>query len=142
MRTEREPLPCQGAGSNLDQPFNKANADANEGRNYEQQQERLFSNSSAKRGNPRHSGINKSGHISENARHRNTPLDPDQSLNETDTEADKGNDHESENEGIGSDGTNIGANPLYRLSYQGSNIGNDSGNSHGGSRILQNTPFQ
>lgn len=140
----RREKPCRvrGKGLNPDQPLNEANAETNKARNDEQQQKRLSGNGGAKRGNPRHSGVNEGSHSGENVSHRNTPLDPDQSLNETDTEANKGHDHESENQGVGSDGTNKGANPLYSLSDQSSNIGNDSGNSHGGSRILQNTPFQ
>lgn len=142
MRTEREPCRVRGKKSNLDQPLNEANTKANETRNDEQQQERLSGNGGAKRGNPRHSGVNKGSHSGENVRHKNTPLDLDQSLNETDAEANKSHNHESKNQGVGSDGTNKRANPLYSLSYQGGNIGNDGGNSHGGSRILQNTPFQ
>lgn len=140
----RREKPCRvrGKGSNLDQSLNEANAESNEARNDEQQQERLSGNGGAKRCNPRHSGVNEGSHRGENVSHRNTPLDLNQSLNETDTEADKGHDHESKNQGVGSDGTNKGANPFYRLSYQGSNICKDGGNSHGGSRILQNTPFQ
>lgn len=93
-----------------------------------------------KSGDPRHSGRNEGGNGGENISHRNTPLDPDQSLNETNTEADKGHNHKSENKGIGSDDLNKGANPLYNFGHKGSDIGNDSGNSN--SRRLQNTPFQ
>ena len=142
MRTEREPCRVRDKGSNLYQSLNETDAEANEARNDKQQQERLSGDGCAKRGNPRHSGVNKGSYSGENVSHRNTPLDLDQSLNETDAEANKGHDHESENQGVGSDGTNKGANPLYSLSYQGGNIGNDGGNSNGGSRILQNTPFQ
>lgn len=140
----RREKPCRvrGKGSNLDQPLNEADAEANEARNDEQQQKRLSGNGGTERGNPRHCGVNEGGNGGENISHRNTPLDLDQSLNETDTEADKGHDHKSKNQGIGSDGTNKGANPLYSFGHKGSDIGNDSGNSHGGSRILQNTPFQ
>ena len=140
----RREKPCRvrGKGSNLDQPLNEADAEANEARNDEQQQKRLSGNGGTERGNPRHCGVNEGGNGGENISHRNTPLDLDQSLNETDTEADKGHDNKSKNQGIGSDGTNKGANPLYSFGHQGSDIGNDSGNSHGGSRILQNTPFQ
>ena len=140
----RREKPCRvrGKGSNLDQSLNETDAETNEARNDEQQQKRLSGDGRAKRGNPRHSGVNEGSHSGENISHRNTPLDLDQSLNETDTEANESHDHESENQGIGSDGTNKGANPLYSLSYQGGNIGNDGGNSHGGSKILQNTPFQ
>lgn len=142
MRTEREPCRVRGKGSNLDQPLNEANTKANEARNDEQQQERLSGNGGAKRGNPRHSGVNEGSHSGENVSHKNTPLDLDQSLNETDAKANKSHNHESEDQGVGSDGTNKRANPLYSFSYQGGNIGKDGGNSHGGSRILQNTPFQ
>lgn len=140
----RREKPCRvrGKGSDFDQPLNEADAEANEARNDEQQQKRLSGNGGAKRGNPRHSGVNEGSHSGENVSHRNTPLDLYKSLNETDTKADKGHNHKSENQGIGSDGTNKGANPLYSLSYQSSNIGNDGGNSHSGSRSLQNTPFQ
>jgi hypothetical protein len=133
-------LPCQGKRSNLDQPLNETNAQTNEGRNDKQQQERLAGNGTTESSNPRHGSSNEGGYGGENISHRNTPLDPDKSLNETNTEADKGHDHKSKNQGIGSDGINKGANPLYSLGHKGSDIGNDSGNSH--SRSLQNTPFQ
>ena len=100
----------------------------------------MAGNGSTESGDPRNCGINEGGNGGENIRHRNTPLDLDQSLNETNTEADKGHDDKSKNQGIGSDGFNKGANPLYSFGHKGSYIGNDSGNSH--SRSLQNTPFQ
>lgn len=139
MHGERT-LPCQGKRLNLDQPLNETNAQTNEGRNYKQQQERLAGNGSTESCNPRYSSSNEGGNGIENISHRNTPLDLDQSLNETNTEADKGNDHKSKNQGIRSDDINKGANPLYSFGHKGSDIGNDSGNSH--SRSLQNTPFQ
>jgi hypothetical protein len=139
---EGKPCRVRGKGLNADQSLNEANAQTNEGRNDEQQQQRLSGNSSAKRGNPRHSGVYQGSNSGKDISHESTPLHTNQSLNETDTEADKGNDDKSKNQGIGSDGTNKGANPLYSFGHQGSDIGNDSGNSHGGSRILQNTPFQ
>lgn len=100
----------------------------------------MAGNGSTESGDPRNGGINEGGNGGENIRHRNTPLDLDQSLNETNTEADKGHDDKSKNQGIGSDGFNKGANPLYSFGHKGRYIGNDSGNSH--SRSLQNTPFQ
>lgn len=139
MHGERT-LPCQGKRLNLDQPLNKTNTEANKGRNNKQQQERLAGDGGTKSGDPRHSGSNEGGNGGENISHRNTPLDPDQSLNETNTEADKGHNHKSKNQGIGSDDLNKGANPLYSFGHKGSDIGNDSGNSN--SRRLQNTPFQ
>lgn len=140
----RREKPCRvrAKGSDFNQPLKKANTEANEASNDEQQQKRLSGNGGAKRGNPSNSGVNQRSHSGENFSHRNTPLDLYQSLNETDTKADKRHNHKRENKGIGSDGTNKGANPLYSLIYQSSNIANDRGNSHGGSRILQNTPFQ
>lgn len=135
-----KPLPCQGKRSNLDKPLNETNAQTNKGRNNKQQQERLTGNGSTESGNPRNSGIYKGSNGGENISHRNTPSDIDQSLNETNTEPDKGHDHKSKNQGIRSDDSNKGANPLYRFGHKGSDIGNDSGNSN--SRSLQNTPFQ
>lgn len=139
MHGERA-LPCQGKRSNLDQPLNETNAQTNEGRNDKQQQKRLAGNGTTESGDPRHCGSNEGANGGENISHRNTPLDLDQSLNETNTEADKGHDHKSKNQGIGSDDFNKGANPLYSFGNKGSDSGNDSGNSH--SRSLQNTPFQ
>lgn len=140
----RREKPCRvrGKGSNLDQPLNEADTEADKTRNDEQQQKRLSGNGGTERSNPRHSGVNQGSDGGENISHRNTPLDPDQSLNETNTEADKGHNDKSENQGIGGNGTDKGANPLYSFGYQGGNIGYDSGNSHSGSRSLQNTPFQ
>lgn len=135
-----KPLPCQGKSLNLDQPLNETNTQTNEGRNDKQQQERLAGNGITESGDPRNGGSNEGGNGSENIRHRNTTLNLDQSLNETNTEADKGHDDKSKNKGIGSDGINKRANPLYSFGNKSSNIGNDSGNSH--SRSLQNTPFQ
>lgn len=131
-----------GKRSNLDKPLNEANTKTNEARNDEKQQQRLSGNGGTKQSNPRHSGVNEGSNSGENISHRNTPLDLDKPLNEANTEADKGHNDKGEDQGIGSNGTNKGANPLYSLSYQSGNIGNDGGNSHGGSRILQNTPFQ
>lgn len=70
------------------------------------------------------------------------PLDLDQSLNKTNAKANKGHDYKSQNQGIGGNGADKGANPLYGFGHQGGDIGYNGGNSHGGSRILQNTPFQ
>lgn len=72
--------------SNLNQPLNETDTQTNEGRNDEQQQKRLFCNRGAKRGNPRYCSSNEGGNGTENFSHRNTPLDLDQSLNETDTQ--------------------------------------------------------
>ena len=140
----RREKPCRvrDKGLNANQSLNETDAQTNEGRNDEQQQKRLSGNGSAERGNPRHSGVYQGSDGGENVSHGSTPLHTNQSLNETDTETDKGHDHKGKNKGIGGNGTNKGANPLYSLSYQGGNIGNDGGNGHGGSRILQNTPFQ
>lgn len=138
----KKPCRVRGKGSNLDQPLNEADTEANETRNDKQQQKRLSGNGGTECRNPRHSGVNEGGNGSENISHRNTPLNLNQSLNETDTKADKGHNHKSKNKGIRSNGTNKRANPLYSFGNQGRNIGNDSRNSHGGSRILQNTPSQ
>lgn len=140
----RREKPCRvrGKGSNLDQPLNEANTKANEARNDEQQQKRLSGNGGAKRGNPRHSGVYQGSNGGENISHRTPPLDLNQSLNETNAEADKGHNDKGENQGIGSNGTDKGADPLYSFSHKSGNIANDGGNSHSGSRILQNTPFQ
>lgn len=70
------------------------------------------------------------------------PLDLHQSLNKTNAKTNKGHDYKSQNQGIGGNDVDKGANPLYSFSNQGGDIGYNSGNSHGGSRILQNTPFQ
>lgn len=137
----KKPCRVRGKESNLDQPLNEANAEANETRNDKQQQKRLFGNGGTECSNPRHSGVNEGGNGSENISQRNTPLNLNQSLNETDTKADKGHDNKSKNKGIGSDGTSKRANPLYSFSNQSRDIANDSGNSHGGRRNLQNTPF-
>lgn len=142
MHGEGKPCRVRGKGLNTDQSLNETNAQTNKGRNDEQQQQRLSGNSGTERGNPRHNGVYQGSNSGEDISHESTPLDLDQSLNKTDTEADKGHDDKGKDEGIGSDGTNKGANPLCSFGHQGSDIGNDSGNSHGGSRILQNTPFQ
>lgn len=139
MHGERT-LPCQGKRLNLDKPLNETDTQTNEGRNDKQQQKRLANNGSTESGDPRNGGIYEGSNGGENIRHRNTPLDLDQSLNETNTEPDKGHDHKSKNQGIRSDGFNKGANPLYSFGHKGSDIGNNSGNSH--RRSLQNTPFQ
>lgn len=142
MRTEREPCRVRGKGLNANQSLNETNAQTNEGRNDEQQQERLSGNSGAKRGNPRHSGVYQGGNSGEDISHGSTPLHTNQSLNETDTEADEGHDHKGKDKGIGGNGTDKGADPLHSFSYKSGNIGDDGRDGHGGSRILQNTPFQ
>lgn len=140
----RREKPCRvrGKGLNTNQSLNETNAQANEGRNDEQQQERLSGNGGAKRGNPRYSGVNQGGNGGEDISHESTPLDLDQSLNKTNAKANKGHDYKSQNQGIGGNGADKGANPLYSFGNQGGDIGYNGGNSHGGSRILQNTPFQ
>ena len=111
MHGERT-LPCQGKRSNLDKPLNETNAQTNKRRNNKQQQERLAGNGSTESCNPRYSGIYEGGNGGENISHRNTPSDPDQSLNETNTEPDKGHDDKTKKQGIRSDDSNKGANPL------------------------------
>lgn len=140
----RREKPCRvrDKGLNTNQSLNETNAQANEGRNDEQQQEGLTGNSGAKSGNPRYSGVNQGGNGGEDISHGRTPLHTNQSLNETDTETAKGHDYKSQNQGIGGNGADKGANPLYGFGHQGGDIGYNGGNSHGGSRILQNTPFQ
>ena len=138
----RREKPCRvrGKGSDFNQSLNETNAQANKGRNHEQQQQRLSGNGSAKRGNPRHSGIYQGGNGGENVSHGNTPLHTNQSLNETDAETDKGHDDESQNQGIGGNGPSERTNPLYSFGYQRGNISYDSGDSD--SSFLHNTPFQ
>lgn len=140
----RREKPCRvrGKGLNANQSLNETNAQTNEGRNDEQKQKRLSGNGGAKRGNPRHSGVYQGSDGGENVSHGSTPLHTNQSLNETDTEADEGHDDESQNQGIGGNGTDKGADPLNGFGHQGGDIGYNGGNGHGGSRILQNTPFQ
>lgn len=112
-----------GAKLNTNQPLNETNAQANEGRNDEQQQERLSGNGGAKRGNPRYSGVNQGGNGSENISHKSTPLDLDQSLNKTNAKANKGHDYKSQNQGIGGNGADEGTNPLHGFGHQGGDIG-------------------
>lgn len=140
----RREKPCRvrGKGSNFNQSLNETNTQTNERRNDEQQKERLSGNGSAKRGNPGYNGVYQGGNGGEDISHGSTPLHTNQSLDETDTEADKSHDHKGENQGIGGNGTDKGADPLNRFGYQGGNIGYNGGDGHGGSRILQNTPFQ
>lgn len=138
----KKPCRVRGKGSNLDQPLNETNTKTNETRNNEKQQQWLSGNSSTECGNPRHSGVYQGSNGGENIRHRNTPLDINQSLNETNAKTDKGHNDKGKDQGIGGNGTDKGANPLYSFAHQSGDIGNDSGNSHGGRRILQNTPFQ
>lgn len=139
----RREKPCRvrGKGSNLDQPLNETNTKADKTRNDEQQQKRLSGNSGTKRGNPRHSGVDEGSHSVENISHRNTPLDLDQSLNETDTEADKGHNDKGQNKRIIGDSTNKRANPRNRRGNKGRNIAKNSSNSDSRSR-LKATPFR
>lgn len=142
MRTEREPCRVRGKGLNANQPFNKTHAQTNKRRNDEQQQKRLSGNGGTKSSNPSHSGVNQGGNGIEDISHESTPLDLDQSLNETDTETDKGHDHKGQDKRIGGNGTDKGADPLHSFGYQSGNIGYNGRDGHSGSRILQNTPFQ
>lgn len=120
----RREKPCRvrGKGLNTNQSLNKTNAQANEGRNDEQQKERLSGNGGAKRGNPRYSGVNQGGNGGENISHESTTLDPNQSLNKTNAKTNKGNDYKSQNQGIGGNGADKGANPLNGLCHQGGDI--------------------
>lgn len=138
----KKPCRVRGKGLNANQSLNETHAQTNEGRNDEQKQKRLTGNSGAKRGNPGHSGVNKRGNGGEDISHGSTPLHTNQSLNETDTEADKSHDNKGENKGIGGNGTDKRADPLNSFGYKSGNIGYNGRNGHGGSRILQNTPFQ
>lgn len=141
MRTEREPCRVRGKGLNANQPLNETHAQTNKRRNDEQQQKRLTGDGGTKSSNPRHSGVYQGGNGGENISHGSTPLHTNQSLNETDTKANESHNDKSENQGIRGNGTDKRANPLDSFGYQGGNICYDSGNGHGGSRILQNTPF-
>lgn len=55
------------------------------------------------------------------------PLQTDEPLNQSHTEADKANDDEHENKRVVGDGTNKGANPRDGTSDNGTNVTNDSG---------------
>lgn len=137
-----DPCRVRGKGLNTNQSLNETNAQTNEGRNDEQQQKRLSGNGGAKRSNPSYRGVDQGSNSGEDISHGSPPLHTNQSLNETDTEADKGHDHKCKNKGIGGNGTDKGADPLHSFGYKGGNIGYNGGDGHGGSRILQNTPFQ
>ena len=55
------------------------------------------------------------------------PLQTDETLNQTDTKADKANDDEHENKRVVSDGTNKGANPGDGTGDDRTDVLNDSG---------------
>jgi hypothetical protein len=138
----RRELPCRvrDRKSDTNEPFNKANAKTHKRGNDEQQQKRLTSNSRAKACDPSHSGIDKAGYIGENSGHRQTSLHADKTLNQTNTQTDKGHDDESQNEGVGSDSADERADPLDGFGNKCGDVTNNSSDGDS-SRFLKEHPF-
>lgn len=137
----RRELPCRvrDRKSDADEPLNQANAKTDERGNDEQQQKRLTGDSGTEACNPSHSGIDEAGYIGKNGSHKQPSLHTDEPLNQTNTQTDESNNDKSQNEGIGSDSTGKRTDPLDSLSDEGSNVGNDSGDSS--SNFLKEHPF-
>lgn len=119
--------------SQPNQTLNQAHAEAHESNDDKHQQQGLARDTGTKSGNPRNSLSDKRSHIGENLSHshRGTPLQAHQPTNQADTQTHERNNNEHENEGIGSDGTNKGADPLNGLSHKSGNIGKNSSDSNG-----------
>lgn len=118
--------------SDPDETLDKADTKTNKGSDNEHLQQGLSDDAINKRTNPANSSGNKRGYIGEDSRHRKTSLHADETLNEADTETNKGNDNESLNQGIGSDSTDKGTDPSHRRSDHATRIGKDSGNGTSG----------
>lgn len=119
--------------SQPNQALNQANAKTDKGHDHEHQQQGLRRNASAERRNPRNSLSDERGHISQNLSHchRGTPLQADEAPNKANAQTHERHNDEHENQGVRSDGTDKGANPLNSLSDEGRNVGKNSSDSNG-----------
>lgn len=112
--------------SDPDETLDKADTKTNKGSDDEHLQQGLSDNAINERANPADSSGNKRGYVGEDSSHRKTSLHADETLNETDTETNKGNDNESLKQRIGSDSTDKGTDPSHRRSDHATRIGEDS----------------
>lgn len=113
--------------SDPDETLDKADTKTNKGSDDEHLQQGLSDDAINERANPADSSGNERGYVGENSSHRKTSLHADETLNETDTETNKGNDNESLNQRIGSDSTDKGTDPSHGRSDHATRIGEDSG---------------
>lgn len=113
--------------SDPDKTLDKADTKTNKGSDDEHLQQGLSNDAINERTNPADSSGNERGYVGEDSSHRRTPLHADETLNETDTETNKGNDDESLKQRIGNDSTNKGTDPSHRRSDHTTRIGKDSG---------------
>lgn len=129
--------------SDPDETLNETDTKTNKGSDDEHLQQRLSDDAINERTNPAYGSGNKRGYVGEDSSHRKTPLHADETLNETDTETDKGNDDKSLNQGIGSDSTDKGTDPSHGRSDHATRIGKDSSESTGSRSSSSNhTTFQ
>lgn len=113
--------------SDPNETLDKADTKTNKRRDDEHFQQGLSDNAINERTNPADSSGNERGYVGEDSRHRKTSLHADKTLNEADTETNKGNDDESLDQRIGSDSTDKGTDPSHGRSDHATRIGKDSG---------------
>lgn len=113
--------------SDPDKTLDETDTKTNKGSDDEHLQQRLSDDAINERTNPANSSGNERSYVGEDSSHRKTPLHTDETLNEADTETDKGNDNESLNQRIGSDSTDKGTDPSHGRRDHATRIGKDSG---------------
>lgn len=119
--------------SQPNEALNEADTEADERHNNKHEQQGLGRNAGAKSGNPRNSLSDERGHINQNLSHchRGTPLQAHETPNQANAQTHERHNDEHENQGIRSDGTDKGTDPLNSLSHEGGNIGKNSSDSNG-----------
>lgn len=113
--------------SDPNETLDEADTKTNKGSDDKHLQQGLSNDAINERTNPADSSGNERGYIGKDSSHRKTSLHADKTLNETDTETNKGNDDKSLNQRIGSDSTDKRTDPSHRRSDHATSIGEDSG---------------
>ena len=106
--------------------MNKTDTKTNKGSDDKHLQQGLIDDAIHERTNPADSSGDERGYVSEDSGHRKTSLHANETLNEADTETNKGNDNESLNQRIGSNSADKGTDPSHGRSDHATRIGKDS----------------
>ena len=126
--------------SDPDETLDKTDTKTDKGSDDEHLQQGLGNDHINEIANPANGSRNERGYIGKDSSHGKTSLDADETLNEANTETNKGDDNESLNQRIRSDRTNKGTDPSHRRSDHATRIGKDSSES-ASSRSCENTTF-
>ena len=112
-----------------DETLNQTNSETDKASDHEQQQKRLPGDSTHKGVNPTNGTSHQRSDGRNNLSHENTPLHPNETLDQTNTETDKANDHKHEDQRIISNDIDKGADPGYDSGDDFTNITNNSSKS-------------